>query len=535
MTQPDISPSQQGGLGNVTPGSPRWYLTRLTQRLLMRQIRYDKLERYALGDHPLPNGDRRYVAALQDLQRKCRTNYCELVIHAVTQRMKVTGFQFGPDQQNDTDAKAIWNYNDMDFQSPMILKMAATMGDAYILVAPPIEPDGEPCMTAEDPRMCITEVDPRLPTKTLAGLKLWQDDVDRTIYAALYLPDAIYLYQGPAVVDVLATDAATLTHLLVGRSGIAAGGFVQVDVQPNPVGEVTLVRGNWQPAFGTMGRAEHEPILYIQDRINHTVLDRLIIAKNQAYNQRWVTGATKGDKFKGGSDLVWATIDQDAKFGEFTAVDLTQMLAAIRDDVGDLAAISQTPATYLMNRMVNVSGDTLTQDQSALVTKTHLREEAMGWMYERAMRLAFKIKGDTAKYKETEVVTLWKDPEIRKLADVADAFSKFIAGGLPLDIAMQNTQLFTDDQIENAQQQAAELQQQQLDQQMMVNQQQTEGQMAIEKTKAGFPPKKTTSAPSKPGQPATPKKGTPGGGSGRPTSAPTKSAPAKPGKPTPSK
>jgi len=506
LTQPD-NPTQQGE-ALVQPGSPRWYLTRLTQRLLMRQSRYDRLERYALGDHPLPVGDRRYVAALADLQKKCRTNYCELVIHAVTQRMKVTGFQFGPDQQNDTDAKAIWNYNDMDYQSPTLLKMAATLGDAYILVSPPIEDGGEPVLSVEDPRMCITEADPRLPTKTLAGLKMWQDDVDHAIYGALYLPDAIYLYKGPAIIDALTTDAATLTHLLVGRSGIAAGGFVLVDTQPNPVGEVTLVRGNWQPAFGTMGRAEHEPIIHIQDRINHTVLDRLIIAKSQAYNQRWVTGATKGDKFKGGADLVWATVESDAKFGEFTAVDLTQMLAAIRDDVGDLAAVSQTPATYLMNRMVNVSGDTLTQDQSALVTKTHLREEAMGWMYERAMRLAFKIKGDTAKYKETEVVTLWKDPEIRKLADVADAFSKFAAGGLPLDINMQQTQLFTDDQIESAVQQFQEQQQQELDQQVRMAQTQTEGQVAVEKTKAGFPPKKTTNAPAKPGAPAKPKPGT---------------------------
>ena len=113
----------------------------MTQRLLSRQFRYDRLERYAQGDHDLPNGDKRYVVALRELQRKCRTNYCELVIKAVTERMRVIGFQFGPDQQVDEEAKAFWYYNDMEVQSQVAIMMAATFGDAYMMVTPPAEDD----------------------------------------------------------------------------------------------------------------------------------------------------------------------------------------------------------------------------------------------------------------------------------------------------------------------------------------------------------------------------------------------------------
>ena len=126
---------------DMSPGSPRWYLSRMTQRLLSRQFRYDRLERYAQGDHDLPNGDKRYVVALRELQRKCRTNYCELVIKAVTERMRVIGFQFGPDQQVDEEAKAFWYYNDMEVQSQVAIMMAATFGDAYMMVTPPAEDD----------------------------------------------------------------------------------------------------------------------------------------------------------------------------------------------------------------------------------------------------------------------------------------------------------------------------------------------------------------------------------------------------------
>jgi hypothetical protein len=528
---------------DMSPGSPRWYLSRMTQRLLSRQFRYDRLERYAQGDHDLPNGDKRYVVALRELQRKCRTNYCELVIKAVTERMRVIGFQFGPDQQVDEEAKAIWYYNDMEVQSQVAIMMAATFGDAYIMVTPPPEgedsevqvtinsskstqtppqqskpkpqqsnpdqqkpspgrakPEGTyqdqsqqtqpkpevkkltniPWISVEDPRMCITEQDPRYINKTLAGLKLWQDDAFGVIRAVLYLPDNIYEYEGPAVTDVVGTDTTKLTHTLISK-GVVAGGFKLVSVQPNPIGEVPLIRINWQPAFGSMGRAEAESIIDIQDRINHTILDRLVIAKAQAYNQRWMTGGTGGENFRPGSDMVWATQDSEANFGQFEAVDLKQILEAVRDDVGDLAAVSQTPATYLMNRMVNVSGDTLTQDQSALIGKIADRQEAVGWGFARAMRLAFAISGDEAKSKETEVCTLWKSAQIFQLAELADSFSKFTGGGVPLDIAMQITGLFTNDQIESARQQFE--QQQLMQQQMLMDQQAQQGEHDLNATK----------------------------------------------------
>lgn len=475
---------------DTSPGSPRWYLSRLTERLLGRQYRYNWLEKYALGHHPFPNGDKRFVYALSELQRKCRTNYCELVIHAVTQRMFVNGFQFGPDEQVDEDAKKIMNYNYMDVQIAIMINMAATFGDAYMMVSPAIEDDGEPVLTAENPRMCITDPDPALPLRERAGFKMWQDDVSQKVMGVLYLPEAIYTYEAPGITDQ-SVDTATLTSRLTTQH--QPGSFVLVDVQPNEAGEVPLKRCNWQPAFGTIGRSEFESVIDIQDRINHTVLDRLVIAKSQAYNQRWVSGAKKGSEFKPGADMVWATLDPTARFGQFEAADLTQVMEAVRDDVGDMAAISQTPATYLMNRMVNVSGDTLTQDQSALVTKIGVRQIAVGYTLERCMRLAMKLKGLEDKAKETEVMTLWKDAAIHTYAELGDLFSKLTSGGCSLDVAMKITGLFTNDQIESAVKQAeeAKLQEQQF----------AEKQLAVAAAKTANEPSKKP-APSKGANPS---------------------------------
>lgn len=480
MTYPD-TPRPTSADEDMSPGSPRWYLVRMVQRLMGRQARYRKLERYALGDHPYPNGDRRFVAALGDLQRKSRTNYIELVNKAVTNRMAVRSFKFGDGDGTDADAESIWSYNNMDLQQHMIHNTGATFGDAYILVSPPDpeDPNGEPIFTAEDPKGCITEPHPMYPTRTLAGLKIWQDDVDGLIYAALYLPESVLLYSSPGMSQNTFTDGATLTKILISQP--SEGGFSLVSTQPNEVGVVPLIRGNWQPAFGVLGRGEAECVFDIQDRINHTILDRLVIAKAQAYNQRWATGIPDPKKnpnnnqtsFRPGADAVWAITDPDGKFGQFEAADLNQMLQAIRDDVGDMAAVSQTPASFLMNRMVNVSGDTLTQDQSALVQKVKQRELSMGWMYEQAMRVAFLFKGDAAKATEPKVMTIWVDPEVRALSEKADAFNKLVTGGLPLQIAMRDLG-YSQEDIDFAV--AEQEKQQQLDMQMQQQQIDAQGQ-----------------------------------------------------------
>lgn len=428
------------------PGTPWWWLHRLTQKLLDRRDRYDILEDYAVGDHPLPNTDYRYAKALKDLQQKARTNYCGLVISATTERMTVKGFRFGPEGEADVDAKRIWDYNDMDFQAPMNHQIGGTFGVCYGMVSPPdpTDPEGEPIITIEDPRMCIVERDPKRRTKSYAGLKMWQDDTLEMIVAVLYLPNEIHTFTSTKSPEQIFARESSMSLYSEGGNFYISDQFEYAFTQPNPLGEVPLVEGQWQPTLGELSKAEHEDVLDIQDRINHQVLDRLIIAKSQAYRQRWGTGIkleaqAKGGKktpFEPGADMLWIVQDPDAEFGDFETADITQLLDAVTHDVGDMAAATKTPATYLMNRMVNVSGDALAQDQSGLVQKVKIRHQAMGHFYEKLVKLAFKYKNDD-RAKVIEASTLWSDPEIRTLAETGDSFGKFISGGMAPPLALE--------------------------------------------------------------------------------------------------
>jgi hypothetical protein len=485
---------------DIEPGSPDWWLKRLVQRLMGRQTRYTVLENYAVGRHPIPSGDQRFVSALADLQKKAKTNYIELVISAVTSRQKVKHFSFGDGEKADEDATKIWAYNNMDLQSTVLFNMGAVFGDFYLLVSPqdPEDPNAEPVISVEDPKQCITENDPRYPNKVSAGLKLWEDSIDGKAYAALYLPDNIYLYSAPANPQTW-WDSAGLTKNHT--SGLSYGGFTLESVQPNPLGKVPLVRGEWQPSFGSMSRAEAESVFDIQDRINHTILMRLVVAKSQAFNQRWVTGVDKNKvgkdgrpPFKGAADAVWMIPDEGASVGQFDSADLTGILQAIRDDVGDLAAVSKTPASYLMNRMVNVSGDTLDQDQSALAGKTRERNTPCGWALVEAMKLAFLFKGNTKKATEPLAKCIFVDPAIRKLSEVSDSLGKLTAAEVALEVAMRVCG-FEQEDIDFS---IKERDRRQAEQQKLADQQaatQQDHQMALAKTTGAM--KSAGSAPTK--------------------------------------
>lgn len=442
-----------------------------------RQAIFDLREDYATGNHPLPEGQRQYAAALRNIQAKARTNYIALVQQAITQKMRKKGFRFGIDSFADQDAQRIWQYNDMDQQAPILIQRAAMFGFMYAVVRPAEEPDGEPIIALRDPRLCEIERDPDRPTKTIAGLEYWIDVVADKAYANLHLPDATYVFEASS------TESGFLKQLT--RHGITntINNFDVIDVIPNELGIVPLVRLDWEPSFGEYGRAAGEEAWDIQDRINKTVLHRLVISGSQAFKQRWVKSpATKikngRPPWDPGADSLWLTTDPDAEFGEFTAADVAGVLEEVRDDIGDLVAITQTPAAYLVNRMVNVSGDTLLQVNSGHTARVRRHQDVVGFFFEQLVKLAFAYKGDP-RSKDVTAQTLWWPVDIRSFAEVADAFQKLVASGIPLQLAMEHTGQFTDEQIrfavkeaEKAEQKAMAREDQLLDRQEKAQQKQ---------------------------------------------------------------
>lgn len=436
-------------------GDPEFWLTRLAQGLIDRQNRYDTLQNYVIGNHPLPSGDARYVKALRELQNKAKTNYVGLVTNAPCERMEVVGFRFGdnPNDSADDDANKMWQANDMDLMSNIAHTTAATFSRAYVLVSPPADGEKYPTITVEDPRSTIVEHDPASMRRIRAGLRMWQDDVIGHVIAVVYLPDSIHYFKGRQNAFYNNLDLETLRGRITSSTN-----WEYFGAEPNPIGEVPIVPINWRPGLHGSSMAEAEEGFEIQDRINATVLDRMIISRSQAYKQRWAKGIKipKDDAgrpkapFDPGSDILWAVESTDAAFGEFREADIRQILEAVRDDVGDLAAITKTPPHYLLGEIVNASGDALKAAETGLVAKTKQRIKSCGWSWEKVIRLGFAYMGDE-RAKSEVAETIWADPESRSRAELADAILKETQMGLPAEMAFERLGL-TPSQVSRAMQ-----------------------------------------------------------------------------------
>ena len=423
-------------------GEPMFWLVRLAQGLIDRQPRYQLLDRYVCGNHPVPSGDQRYVKALREMQEKAKTNYVGLVTNAPCERMEVVGFRFGdnPDDSGDDDANRMWQANDMDLMSVIAHTTAATFSRCYVLVSPPDPLDPKvPIITVEDPRMTIVEHDPASMRKIRAGLRMWNDDVLGHAIAVVYLPDGIHYFRGKTNEWYQNID-----YDLLKQRVCSAGSWEYMGMEVNVIGEVPIVPINWRPGLHGTSMAEAEEGFSIQDRINATVLDRMIISRSQAYKQRWAKGVTipKDDAgrakapFDPGSDILWAVADKEAAFGEFREADIRQILEAVRDDVGDLAAITKTPPHYLLGEIVNASGDALKAAETGLVSKTKQRIKSAGWSWEKVIRLGFAYLNDE-RAKSEVAETIWADPESRSRAELADAILKETQMGLPPEMAFE--------------------------------------------------------------------------------------------------
>ena len=429
-------------MSRYEPGSPEWFLEREGRALTDLQPRYDYRWSWYSGDPPLPQGYRRYKPLLRNLQRYARTGYMSLVVDSPVERMALDGFRLRGATEADEWLGDVWEANELDLGSNQAHLEAGIFGSGYVMVSPAAEDSdtGFPVITVEDPRTTFVEMDPARPGKPLVGLRRWIDDVDEVAYSILYVDDKVYTY---------VADAKTVMEL--SRDVLDGTGVYRVndpqtwelaDVGDNPIGEVPITRLLWRPTRGEISRGEMDGCFDLAERINNTVLDRLIIQKASAYKQRWAAGIKPQAGEKGGvkppwdpgADILWVTDKADAKFGEFSESDIRQVLDAVQADVRDLAAITKTPPHYLLANIVNVSGDALKAAETGLVSKTWDRMHTVEIGWKRAARLALKAAG---KPSDGRIEVDWKDPESRSRAELADAALKESTIGVPFSLLLE--------------------------------------------------------------------------------------------------
>lgn len=428
----------------VAPETPQQWLDVLTRRLDERRPRMVRLRSYVDGNAPLPEMGRNLRAAWERFQREARSNWGELVVEAPAERMICTGARIGAAQEDDDRLRDIWEMNRLDVVFGDAIRDSLTYGIGYIAVG---SRNGQPVITSESPEFMIAATDPLQPWVSRAAVKTWRDLDQQKDYAFVWAQNVRVRFERSCYIEPFNGRKPRL------RTG-AQGGW-------------TLVEGSEEAYLGdppvfvlenhhSMG--EFEAHIDVINRINRGVLQRLVTVAMQAFRQRAIKGGLPPTD-EAGKAIDYAAVFQPAPGAlwdlpegvdiwesQESAQSIQQMLAAVADDIRDLAASTRTPLSVLVPDAANQSAEGAAFAREGLVFKARDRINRIKPSINAVLKRALQVVD--AEFDE-RIVTTWAPPEHVSLAERYDAAVKAKAAGVPWRTIMTTILGYTPDEVDN--------------------------------------------------------------------------------------
>lgn len=415
------------------------------------QERLARIDDYVEGRHPTPympvGADQEYKL----LAQRSISNWIPLLVNTPLQSCYVDSFR--PGNGNEEPSKDLpewkhWQLSRLDSRQISVHQGALKYGHSFTL----------------------TETNKRgkVVTKGLSATvtaAVYEDAANDIIpYAALTIerqPDAkrktaglARMWVGPLVYDIRFQSLLDMDTAQIGP----ARGHGASDTP------VTRFVANLDLEGRTTGVVE--PNMCVQDRLNQTMFDLLIVQTYGAFNVRTITGmappvkkwtqqaidaglapegAEPGDVMLdatgspiprpislAASRLMFAE-NEKAKFDSLPATALDGYISALDMSIRHLAAMSQTPPHYLLGQIANLSAEAITAAETTLLRKVEAYRKNFGESWERVFQLAGELEGTLESSEDFAGEVVWRDTEMRSLSGTADALSKFKEIGVPLE------------------------------------------------------------------------------------------------------
>lgn len=407
--------------------TPAGWLDLLLRKLDEQWRKCVVFDAYFEGDQALKFATAKWQAAFGQSMGTVVSNWCPLVVDASAERIEVQGFRFSEGDAADTAAWDIWQANLLDSSSDRLHEEAIKLGGAFWMVEPPASPDDAPIITVEHPSQVYVLTDAGNPHVRLAAIKRWWGE-DGHVYANVYLP----------------TDVFKFRTVEPSKSGLAQQYQRRIDDPGgrNALGRVPAIPVLNEPALLYGGRSDLRNVLPLQDALNKLLADMLIGSEYQAYPQRVLLGVEvpkdengkplAGLELTSSQSRLWAFENENAKVAEFSPDDLKAFVSAREHIIAELIAQQRIPSYYVAGgQIVNVSESALKVLDAGLVKRVQRKLRSFGESHEEMMRLAFLAIGDTQRAAATDMQTIWRNPEIRSEAEMADALAKLKSINVP--------------------------------------------------------------------------------------------------------
>jgi Phage portal protein, SPP1 Gp6-like len=465
MTEPGAI-TQTSGIAPLPPRTCEDWLKILTRRMDLRRLGVLMLRSYVDGNAPLPEMSRETRQAWMYFQRRARTNWGELIINSVVDRIVPNGLTV--DGSNDSpDAKQlqkVWTSNRMSGVFKEWLRYGMIFGQSYLTVWNKNGPDVTPLgattrtntiITADSPETMIVVTDPLQHWKPVAALRTWRNIDEARDYCIVWTQGAWQQFVRPTYtrIELKIIPSKWLINL-------AEGAWTDVGMpggkSDDPTAPVPVVVYN-NPG----GAGDYELHLDLINRINAGLLERLVVASMQAFRQRVIEGGELPEKDEHGNRIPYEDVfppapgalwnlpminGQVLTLKETEAIDLRPLLEATKDDVRQLSAVTRTPLPMLLPDSANLSAEGAKGAEASYLFRTIDRLQEAKFGIEECMDMAGRVDGiDLGDDKKVEV--LFHNPHLITLPEKYSAALAAHNAGESWHSIMRNILGYSPDQI----------------------------------------------------------------------------------------
>lgn len=432
-------------------------------RLRSRRPEIDKFERYYAGEQALTFATDEWLKANGARYAEFSDNWCASVTNAAAERIDVIGIKLRGERPDVRDlattrrAAGLWDHwlaEQMEAQSSQGFLTSLNAKRSYVLVW-----GDDAQVTWEHPSNVEIEYDWMNPRVRKAALKTWVDE--KTEFATLYTPEFLWKFERSrsGLSTIQAPQSVQMSQAGIGAVGAWKPREVASEPWPlpNPMKVVPIVEVPNRPLLRGEPVSEIEAVIPKQNGINLIWAYSFFAADYVSMPARVLLGAKppmrpildSSGQIVGEEPITMAQLNESrfavfsgehAKIDQWSPASVAEFMDMIDVLVGHIAAQTRTPPTYLVTKtgMSNVNGEGLKASEIGLVNKVREFQTYATPALRDVFGLIANAKGEDALAEEVKLATIvWKNPEIKSEAQLADMITKKRAAGYPLEWLME--------------------------------------------------------------------------------------------------
>ena len=383
-------------------------LKRAYDALNKKRRPYKILNDYYYGDQPLKYSAERLKDAFDSPLVRFTQNWCAVVINSVLDRLVFKGWDIEDESADDIIDQFYLDSNIQKLSNDIHLNTLNT-SESFIV----FDTIGEKlCGFYNDSRLVQVFYNPNNPNEKTFAAKWWKDN--EVTRLNLYYPDRIEKYKAE-------------------KTPSFEKAFTLETEDDNPYEEIPVIHFD-------LNYSELDNVIPIQDAVNKTFSDMMVVGEFNAFKQRWAVTNSDTSKLKSSPQSFFqfpkgASDEENTQIGQFDEANLDMYLDAMDKLANSIAIISRTPKHYFHDTSGNISGEALIVMESPLIKKIRQLQEVLALGWRDCARFVLKQSGKSVE--PTDIITIWDPVETIQPLTKANEISAYVNLGVPLETMLR--------------------------------------------------------------------------------------------------